>query len=211
MYVTQHFLSLGQSDGIVPFHDIERPLLAIDESSECSRCTTRKTNIATGLVAQETSSVHANAAQQRKITYYNCGQDGHVATKCPEPKCQQANQASTGRQRGGRNRQSGPGRGWGRGRKVQQANQSQAQPDPDTIVHGCSAIVVNLSTTLSSSTYHSVDPSPIHLWAERICTRYVTADCQKSPEEIDSFEPFYVTWCLNIADIFYIKNGIGPS
>ncbi len=75
---------------------------------------------------------------------------------------------------------------------------------PDTIVHGCSAWVIDLSLT-SDSTYHITTPSPLFLWADRLQARYVTVACQESPEEIDSFEPFYITWCLNIGDVFTSK------
>lgn len=75
---------------------------------------------------------------------------------------------------------------------------------PDTIVHGCSAQVIDLSLT-SDSTYHTTTPSPLFLWADRLRARYVTVACEESPEEIDSFEPFYITWCLTIGDAFTSK------
>jgi len=67
------------------------------------------------------------------------------------------------------------------------------------------ACIIDLSLTSSDSTYHTVSPSPISLWADQLRSRYVTDDCQESPEEIVSFEPYYVTWCLNISDVFTSK------
>jgi hypothetical protein len=167
MYVTQHFMSLRQSDAAVAFHDIEKRLMAIDETTERSCFVARKSRVASVLVAHALDdSAQTNAVQPRKIMCYNCGKDGHVAAKCHEPKHQQAHQASTGRQRGGRTQPSISGRGRGKGKQVQLANQSQAQPD--TIVHGCSARVVDLSTTSSSTTYHSFNLSPIYLGADRL-------------------------------------------
>jgi len=137
MYITQHFMSMRQSGD------------------------------ASGLVAHEVPpSAQANAAQQRTIKCYNCGKEGHISKHCPEATPHQANQASTGRQRGGRGR--GKGRGRQTGRQTQRANQSQVQAEPTTIVHGCSARVLELGTSSSSSTYHSTSPSPISLWADRI-------------------------------------------
>jgi hypothetical protein len=139
----------------------------------------------------------ANVVSDRKIICYNCGKPGHKAPDCKEPKKQQANHvSSTGRQRGENNRSGGRGqgriknqRGRGGGRSLQQANTLQDNPQHDTIVNGCSARVVDLSLTCAETT------SPIYLWADRLRNRYVTVACQESPEEIDTFEPFYITWC----------------
>jgi len=42
MYVTQHFMSLRQSDAAVAFHDIEKRLMAIDETTARSCFVARK-------------------------------------------------------------------------------------------------------------------------------------------------------------------------
>jgi hypothetical protein len=207
LYVIQHYLSEQHGGRTVSFHDIERRLLAIDESYERETYNKRRSKIALGLVASEINAESANVVSDRKIICSNCGKPGHKAPDCKEPKKQQANHvSSTGHRRGENNRGGGRGqgriknqRGRGGGRSLQQANALQDNPQHDTIIHGCSARVVDVSLTCAET------PSPIYLWADRLHNRYVTVACQESPEEIDSFEPFYITWCLNIADIFTSK------
>jgi hypothetical protein len=110
MYITQNFMSMRQSGTAVTFHEIEKRLMAIDESTKQACFVSSKSRIASGLVAHEVPpSEQANAAQQRNIKCYNCGKEGHISKHGPEATRQQANQASTGRQSGGR------GRGRGRG------------------------------------------------------------------------------------------------
>jgi len=162
MYITQHFMPMRQSGTAVAFHEIEKRLMAIDESTERACFVSRKSRVASGLLAHEVPpSEQANAAQQRTVKCYKCGKEGHIFKHSPEATRQQANEASTGRQRGGRGR--GRERGRQPARQTQQANQSQVQAEPTTIVHGCSARVLELGTSSSSSTYHSTSPSPISL------------------------------------------------
>jgi len=171
MYVTQHFLSMRQSENVVSFHDLEKRLLAIDESSEREKYVSRKMKISTGLLAEQTdTSEQANAANTKPLICYNCGKPGHKAPECKEPKRQQANQASsTGRRRGDNGRNGGQDRhknqrGRGGGRGLQKTNESQNSQNPqlNTIVHGCSARVVDLSLTgIASSPL-----PPMHFWAE---------------------------------------------
>jgi hypothetical protein len=187
LYVIQHYLSERHGGRTVSFHDIERRLLAIDESSERETYNKRRSKIASGLVANDMNAESANAVSDCKIICYNCGKPGHKAPECKEPKKQQANQASsTGRRRGDNNRSGGRGqsqsrnknqRGRGGGGSLQQANASQNSQNNqqlDTIVHGCSARVVDLSLTgiesSTDSTYFSTTPSPMFLWAERLRT-----------------------------------------
>ncbi len=170
--------------------------------------------ISIGLLSEQIdSSEQANTANTKPLICYNCGKPGHKAPECKEPKRQQANQAnSTGRRRGDNNRSGGRGhgknrnkRGRGGGRNYQQANASQENSKHDAIVHGCSARVIDFSLTSDTSGYHNIAPSPISLWEERIKVRFLSESCYDSPEEIDSFEPYYVTWCINIADVFTSK------
>jgi hypothetical protein len=212
LYVIQHYLSERHGGRTVSFHDIERRLLAIDESSERETYNKRRSKIALGLVVNDINAESAHIVSDRKIICYNCRKPGHKAPECKEPRKQQANHvSSTGRRRGENNKGGGRGhgrnknqRGHGGGGKLQQANVSHDNSQPDTIIHGCSARVVDLSLN-SASTYYSVTPSPISLWTDRLPDRYITVSCQESPEEIDSFEPFYITWCLNVADVFNSK------
>ena len=81
-----------------------------------------------------------------KSICYNCGKEGHIAPQCPEPKCQQANQASTGSRREDhkgkcRNYRNSQGQGQEKGEPGQHANTAQ---QPESIVHGCTACVVYL-------------------------------------------------------------------
>jgi len=209
LYVIQHYLSEQHGGRTIIFHEIERRLLAIDESSEREHYNKRRSKIALGLAANDINTNLANATSDRKIICYNCGKPGHKAPECKEPKKQQANHvSSTICQRGENDKGGGRGYGrnkyqWGRGggRTLQKANVSQDNTQPDTIVHSCSNWVVNLSLT-SDSTHHSPTPSPLSLWADQLHAQYVTVACQESPEKIDSFKPFYITWCLNIGDVF---------
>lgn len=151
-------------------------LLAIDESSEQETYISQKLKISSGLLAQDlANSEQANAANSKSLTCYNCGKTGHFAPQRPKLKHHQANQASTGCQRGeregksrGRDYKNGPDKTRG---KHQQDNVSQSQPE--TVVHGCSAWVVNLSLTSEDFTSHSALPSPLSLWANRVRTRYL--------------------------------------
>ena len=52
LYVIQHYLSEQQGGRMVSFHDIERRLLAIDESSERENYNTRRSKIALEFVAK---------------------------------------------------------------------------------------------------------------------------------------------------------------
>ncbi|MFN9978330.1 MAG: hypothetical protein ACK53Y_00375, partial [bacterium] len=56
MYVTQHFLSMRQSEKVVSFHDLEKRLLAIDESSEREKYFSKKIKISIGLLAEQIDS-----------------------------------------------------------------------------------------------------------------------------------------------------------
>jgi len=40
---------------------------------------------------------------------------------------------------------------------------------------------------------------------------FIGSECHDSPEEIDSFEPYYLTWCINIANVFVSKTELVPS
>ncbi len=164
---------MRQSEKVVSFHDLEKRLLAIDESSEREKYFSRKMKISIGLLAEQIdSSEQANTANTKPLICYNCGKPGHKAPECKEPKRQQANQAnSTGRRRGDNNRSGGRGhgknrnqRGRGGGRNYQQANASQENSKHDAIVHGCSARVIDFSLTSDTSGYHNIAPSPISLW-----------------------------------------------
>jgi hypothetical protein len=98
------------------------------------------------------------------------------------------------------------GQGKGKGEQTQHANASQQKNE--TIVHGCSAQVIDFSLTSDKANYYSHDPSPISpisLWVDQIRARYVSESCHDSPEEIDSFEPYNITWCINISNIFMTK------
>jgi hypothetical protein len=126
--------------------------LAIDESSEREKYVSRKMKRSSGLLTQQLDSLEqANAANPKLLTCCNCGKTGHIAPQCPEPKRQQENLASTGRQRGehkggrGRGKNFRKSHGQAKGKNTQQANVSQSQHD--TVVHGCSARVINLSLT----------------------------------------------------------------
>jgi hypothetical protein len=68
-----------------------------------------------------------------KSICYNCGKEGHIAPQCPEPKCQQANQASTGSRREDhkgkcRNYRNSQGQGQEKGEPGQHAKTAQ-QPE----------------------------------------------------------------------------------
>jgi hypothetical protein len=214
LYVIQHYLSERHAGRTVLFHEVERRLLAIDEASERESYDKRRSKIALGLPVHEVFTYSANAASvpDKKIICYNCGKPGHKAPECKEPKKQQVNHANSTSHRRGKNSKGGD-RGHGRHRyqkgrggrrNLQQANALHDNSQPDTIVHGCSARIIDFPLT-SDATYYSATPSPILLWANRLQARYITVACQESPEEIDSFEPFYITWCLNVADVFTSK------
>jgi hypothetical protein len=95
LYVIQHYMSERQSERTVFFHDLERRLLAIDESSERENFTRRRAKVALGLAAGPAYDATANATNAKPIICYNCGKPGHKAPECPEPKKIQANHASS--------------------------------------------------------------------------------------------------------------------
>jgi hypothetical protein len=67
IYVLQHCMSMRQSGRNIIFHDMEKCLMAIDESAERTRYVTRKLQVANGLLAHmKDDSASANAAQQQK-------------------------------------------------------------------------------------------------------------------------------------------------
>jgi hypothetical protein len=72
-----------------------------------------------------------------KSICYNSGKEGHIAPQCPEPKCQQANQASTGSRREDhkgkcRNYRNSQGQGQEKGEPGQHAKTAQ---QPESIVN----------------------------------------------------------------------------
>jgi hypothetical protein len=149
LYIIQHYMSERQSARTVLFHDLERRLLAIDESSKRETFTRRRAKVALGLAAGTVPDAAAHATTAKQIICYNCGKPGHKVPECPAPKKQQANHASsTGRRGGGHGLGRGNGRHRNKGRgggKLQQANAStEKTQEPEIVVHGCSARVIIL-------------------------------------------------------------------
>jgi len=208
LYVIQHYMSERQSECTVLFHDLERRLLAIDESSERETFTRRRAKVALGLAAGTVPDAAAHATTAKQIICYNCGKPGHKVPECPEPKKQQANHASSTGHRGGGH---GPGRGNGRhrnkgrgGGKLQQANAStEKTQEPEIVVHGCSARVINFDAKTETTPDMS---SPSALGLQFVLKNYIDGtDNVVSPEDIDTFDPDFITWNLNISEVFTTK------
>ncbi len=78
VYIIQHYLSKCHNNGEVSFHDIERRLLATDESCERHTFFQRKIQIASGFATTElqNDSEQASTVETKNIICYNCGKPG---------------------------------------------------------------------------------------------------------------------------------------
>jgi len=207
LYVVQHYLSECDSHNTVHFDDIEWRLLAIDELSERERSNNKKAQLALSYNTTSNSDKHTKTntnsiTSNRTIKCYNCGQEGHISPDCPHPKrdCNAKSMISyDSRRRRGKQYSGKATHGPGKHRNQHSANTTTSSALPDTmIVHGCSVNVIHLDEW-------DTPPSPMSRWAEEIKCSFESNSCCKCPDDIDKFELFFVTWCLNVSETFNSK------